>query len=233
VPSTTGDARPLTLADLAWVLDTGGERRKRLAGFAPRFWRPAPEARDRHQEFLSHQIQDPNVVALRTDHGFVFAARSGEMLVIDDMALDDDHLWPEDGTILLRSVFEHGNLRFVCPVPELARTRTALDLGMTLGEAWWHRDLPAVVSATAVVDPSVRVDGAAGRLVEAPPIYAPGGPVLLVFEVDSGASLAAIEGAAAAEGAVVSVVSRSPGQPVDLLISRGYKHTTDFFTWRR
>lgn len=231
--TTLGDVRPLILDDLEWVLDISELRREQIAGFAARFWRPAPDARDRHREFLGHQIQDPGAVSLRTDHGFVFAAPRADVLDVDDMALDDDNLWPHDGTRLLQTVLEHSDVRFVCPVPEPARTQTAVALGMSLGESWWHRDLSTNVSPVAVDHPILTVAGASGRLLEAPPVYAPGGPVLLVLAVDSEAALAAIEDAAAAVGAVVSVVPRFPSQPEDLLTNAGYKRTTDFFAWRR
>jgi hypothetical protein len=155
-------------------------RREQIAGFAARFWRAAPDSRDRQREFLGHQIRDPRLVSLRTDHGFVFAAPRGDLLDVDDMALDEDNLWPDDGTRLLEAVFRHSDVRFVCPVPELARAQTAVALGMSLVESWWHRDLPTNVSAAAISDPVLTVAGASGRLVEAPPVYAPGGPVLLV-----------------------------------------------------
>lgn len=222
--------RALTNDDLEWVLDISGHRRERIAGFGPRFWRPAPDARDRHREFLSHQIQDPQVVSLRTDHGFVFAAPRGDELDVDDMALDDDNLWTRDGSGLIMAVLERSDLRFVCPVAEPARTKFAIDLGMSLDQTWWHRDLPAKVSAAAH-DRAIAVKGAAGRLIKAPPVYDPGGPVLLVFDVDGAAGLAAIEHATAP--AVVSVVSRKPDQPTEFLTKVGYKRTTDFFTWCR
>lgn len=231
--STLGDVRPLTLGDLGWVLDLSGQRRERIAGFAPRFWRPAPDARDRHEMFLGHQIGNPPVVSLRTDHGFVFAAPRANLLEIDDMALDEDTLWSDDGTRLLQAVLQHSDLRFVCPVPEPVRTQTATALGMSLVESWWHRDLATGHSAAAVSDPTLVVAGASGQLVEAPPVYAPGGTVLMVSEVASVVALAAIENAAAAAGAVVSVAPRSPGEPKDLLTGAGYKRTTDFFEGRR
>lgn len=232
VPTVLGDVRPLTLDDLEWVLDMSEQRRERIVFFGPLFWRPAPDARARHRAFLGQQIQDPMVASLRTDHGFVFAAPRGELLDVDDMALDDDDLWPHDGSALLRSVVERGDLRFVCPVPERARRQISVDLGMVLVESWWHRDLPFTSLAT-VGGAAIEVRGASGRLVQAPPVYAPGGPVLLTFDVNDGRALAAIEVAAAAGGAVVSVVTRKPGQPTDLLTSAGYKRTTDFFVWHR
>lgn len=237
MPPLSGRVRSLTLDDLPWVLDVAGQRRERIASFAPRFWHPAPDARDRHRQFFGHQIRDPHVLTLRTDHGFVFAAPRGQVLDVDDLALDDDDLWAHDGTALLQAALQDGDLRFVCPVPEPARTQTAVDLGMILVESWWHRDLAtgemAITTVESCIAPTITVDGASGRLVEAPPVYDSGGPVLLVFAVDSAAALTAIEATGAAAGAKVSVVSRSPGQPSDMLNSSGYKRTTDFFTWYR
>lgn len=234
MPTTLDDVRPLTLDDLEWVLEISGHRRECIAGYAPRFWRPAPDARAAHNELLGDQIQDPQVVSFRSDHGFAFAARRGEVLDVDDMALDDDNLWPHDGSALLQAVSQRSDLRFVCPIPEPARRQTAVDLGMVLVESWWHRDLATETSATVMnPDSVITVQGASGRLVEAPPVYAPGGPVLLTFDVGSGTALTAIEDAASACGAVVSVVSREPSQPTDFLTTAGYKRTTDFLAWRR
>lgn len=154
------------------------------------------------------------------------------MLDVDDMALDDDNLWPHDGSALLQAVSQRSEVRFVCPIPEPERRQAAVHLGMLLVESWWHRDLATETSET-VVDPVIAVQGASGRLVEAPPVYAPGGSVLLTFDVDSGRALTAIEDAASAGGAVVSVVSRDPRRSTDFLICAGYKRTTDFFAWRR
>lgn len=103
---------------------------------------------------------------------------------------------------------------------------------MVLVESWWHRDLASTSSPT-VAGAAIEVEGASGRLVEAPPVYAPGGPVLVTFDVNGGWALTAIEVAAASGGAVVSVVPRKPGQPTDFLTSAGYKRTTNFFVWHR
>ena len=231
VPSISGGARPLTMDDLEWVLDACGRRRAQLAAFAPRLWRSAPDARAQHRAYLGRQIEDPAVVALRTDHGFVLAAPHGQLMDVDDMALDDETLWPVDGVLLLRFVLKRGDLRLVCPVPERTRTQTAIGLGMSLTESWWHRDLDPGVSAGVAGNSDVMVNGASGRLVTAPPVYAPGGPVLVICTLDTEASLSPIEDVAASEGAVVSVVPRSPRQPTDALVRAGYLRTTDFFSW--
>lgn len=237
MPATLSGLRPLVPDDLAWVLHLCELRRKRIAGYAVRLWRPAPGGRDHHRVFLSHQIQDPRVLSLRTDHGFVFAAPRADLLDVDDMGLDDDDRWPDDGIRLLQAVLQRSDARFVCPVPEPARTQTAVAAGMQLAESWWHRDLPTTdppTTATAPVDdPILDVPGASGRLVQAPPVYAPGGSVLLVLQVDSENALTAIEDAAIAAGAVVSVVPLLPNQHDDLLTDAGYKRTTDFFVSRR
>jgi hypothetical protein len=68
-----------------------------------------------------------------------------------------------------------------------------------------------------------------GKLVPAPPVYAPGGPVLLVTRLPAALALAAIERAAAARGATVSVVAVRAGERGDLLEEAGYRRTTDYY----
>lgn len=94
-------------------------------------------------------------------------------------------------------------------------------------ESWWHLDLCSTISPVAADHSILTVAGASGHLVEAPPVYAPGGLVLLVLAVDDEAALVAIEPAAAAAGAVISVVPRFPGQSEDLITDAGYKRTTE------
>lgn len=231
---TDGGVRQLTHEDLDWVLDIGAERRARILSHAPTFWRPAGEARASHARFLGRQIDQPEVVSLRTAHGFAFGAPRGDLLVVDDLALDDEVRWSTDGEMLLRAAGEHGDLRFVCPVPELARTEAAVRLGMSNVESWWHRDLAPQASVAPREDPTVSVDGASGRLIPAPPVYAPGGPVLLVLQVADASALTAIELEAATAGATVSVVTQRPANSdlAKLLTEAGYVRTTDFFEWR-
>ena len=52
-------------------------------------------------------------MALRTEHGFVIAVPRAARLDVDDMALDRDDQWPEDGARLLQAVLEQGAARFV------------------------------------------------------------------------------------------------------------------------
>ena len=77
----------------------------------------------------------------------------------------------------------------------------------------------------------VEVDGARGRARPAPPVYDPGGPVLLVTELESTDALGRIEEVAASRGARVSVVTtaRSADRDVAFLLQcAGYVVTTHF-----
>lgn len=245
-------------ADVDWVVGLAAERRERIAGYAPRFWRPAPDARRAHTSFLTGLIQAPGVVGLRTDRGFVIGVPDRGRLVIDDLALEDDSLWSTDGDLLLREVASSGPVRVVCPLPEPARRAAVAELGLSVVETWWHRDLASpqhhseakqvhntgpkqVLDTEAtqihdtgpkqVLDAEARVvvDGAAGSVVAAPAVYAPGGPVLLVRTLPAAPALRAIEEAASRRGCVVSVVSMQSDDQAERLVSAGYKRTTEFF----
>jgi hypothetical protein len=235
------EPRPLTLDDLDWVTGLAAARRARLTPFAPRFWNPSPDARVVHAEFLGRLIGSPDVMAVRSEHGFLFGLpRRGRLLVddmvVDDMVLTDDARWPDEGTAMLRHAARAAHpaaLRFVCPVPEQARADAARALGLTVAESWWHRDLAGPPSAPGAraAEPGTEL-GEDCRLVPAPPVYDPGGPVLLVSTVSGPDALTRAERAAAARGATVSVVSQDPADAAlaTLLAKAGYRRTTDYFT---
>lgn len=222
--------RPLTQDDLEWAVELTRSRRERLAEHAPRFWRAAPDATDRHRAFLAHLIDDPATVSVRTEHGYLLAMDPGAYRLVDDMALDADEHWAIDGLALLRAV--PAPLRLVVPAPEGARLDAALDLGLEPAEIWWHRDLePGTGLDVVLEDPRVEVEGAEGHLVPAPPVYDPGGSVLLVTSVDSEPALRRVEQSAARRGAKVSVVTQQPSDLSlsSLLNAAGYSLTTFFF----
>ena len=223
--------RALTADDLDWVVDVADRRGEQRQSFAPRFWRRAPDARRTRERFLGSLIADPAVPALRTDHAFAFGARAGERragpLLVDDAAVESPEQWATEGAALLRRLAGGRRLRFVCPVPEPERAALAVRLGLTCREAWWHRDLPEPVGSPATATAPV-------RLVPAPPVYAPGGPVLLVTEFRGRRALAEEERRAAHRGAVVSVVAMAPGDRVreEVLFSMGYRRTCEFYEGR-
>lgn len=229
------EPRPLTSADLAWVVELASARRADIESFAPRFWKPAQDASRTHAAFLGSLIAEPDVLSIRTDHGFLFGRPRSGALVVDDMATEDDAFWSLDGEELLRSAGQGGRLRLVCPVPETLKASAATAVGLSVAESWWHRDLPHVLSSPPDSEElGVRVDGAVGRLVPAPPVYAPGGPVLLVASLTDPNALSVIEDEAARRGAPVSVVSQKPDDDrlAELLTSAGYKRTTDYYEGR-
>lgn len=203
--------------------------------FAPRFWKPAEDACGTHAAFLGSLIAEPGVLSICTDHGFLFGVPRSGALVVDDMATEGDGFWPLDGEDLLRSAQQVGRLRLVCPVPEKLKASAAIAAGLTVAESWWHRDLTRVSpTAHASDELDIQVGGAVGRLVPAPPVYAPGGPVLLVTKLSDSDALSVIEDEAARRGAPVSVVSQQPDdyQLAELLNFAGYKRTADYYRGR-
>jgi hypothetical protein len=224
MPRSDNPVRPLTLADLDWVVDLAARRAREREPFAPRFWRRAAGARATHAAFLGDLIQDPGTPSLRTDNGFAFGLPRPGGLLVDDIAVDDETRWPADGTRLIRSLAGPSPVRLVCPVPDRERTAVAVALGLRVAESWWHRDLEVSDGLAGPVD---LLDA---RLVTAPPVYDPGGPVLLVTEFRDAVALQVLEKRAARAGARVAVVSQRPADVgcADLLVAAGYRRTCDF-----
>lgn len=226
----SSDVRPLTADDLDWVVETTAARRETLAGHAPRFWRPAADATARHREFLTRLLDEPSALTLRTDHGHLMALGDPARRVVDDMVVAEG-AWAEDGAALLRAVLEQTTtVRFVCPVAEPERYAAAEAVGLRPVESWWHRDLPLVQVRGEGERVELSTAGARGRLVPAPPVFDPGGPVLLVMEVENAGALAALEDEAAERGATVSVVTQRADDLMRelLLVDAGHVRTTTF-----
>lgn len=228
---SAADVRPLTADDLDWVVDVTRRRRERLVPHAPRFWRPAADATERHRAFLAHLVADDDALTLRTEHGYLIAVERAGRLVVDDMVVDPPEHWATEGLRLLERAGSTGRLRFVVPAAERERMDAALDLGLEPAEVWWHRDLEPPTGLNVVSeDPAMSVEGAAGQLVPAPPVYDPGGPVLLVTSVESADALTRIQQSAARRGATVAVVTQDPADTATaaLLVESGFVVTTYF-----
>lgn len=225
--------RPLTADDLDWVSDLARRRRTALEPHAPRFWRPAADAHRRHRTFLAHLIEDDATIGLRTGRGFLLALHREGSRFVDDMAMDGDDAWVSDGVALLRELLASTpRVRLSAPVPEEARQAAASEVGMVRRECWWHRDLrpfPQLMPAehTGRLD----VAGARAELVPAPPVYDPGGPVLLVSGILADAAVTDAEREAERRGAAVAVVSTHAGDDRydRLLTDAGYRRTTWFY----
>lgn len=224
--------RPLTDQDVDWVVAETSERRRSLVRHAPRFWNPAADAMQRHREFLAQLISDPDVVSLRTDHAYLIAVRRGQLWLVDDMVVTPPERWGTEGVELLGAVLGLcERIRFVVPAFESHRLDAARSVGLLPAECWWHRDIGPSEESGITEDSTLRVDGAEGRLVPAPPVYDPGGPVLLVTDVESASALRDIETLASSRGSRVSVVSQEPADAAraTLLTEAGYVLTTVFF----
>jgi hypothetical protein len=224
----------LSAADLDWVVRVMRLRRENLVAYAPTFWKPAADATARHRAFLSQLIGDPEVLGMRTQHGCLLALRREAFWLVDDVVVTPAEKWPTSGAALLtRALDRCGHIRLVVPAFERGLFTTARTLGLEPAECWWHRDLYPAVDEPQASDPdaSMTVDGTNGRLVTAPPVYDPGGPVLLVNEVTSVQALRSVEAAAARRGARVSVVSQDPSRGGEgrRLEGCGYVLTTVFF----
>ncbi|WP_148612390.1 hypothetical protein [Nocardioides rubriscoriae] len=227
----TADVRPLTHDDLDWVAGLTAVRRESLAPHAPRFWRPAAGATAKHRTFLGRLVDDPAALTLRTEHGYLMALGDDTRRVVDDMAVAEGH-WVDEGVALLQAVVEQAaTVRFVVPVAEAERRATAEAVRLRPVETWWHRDLPLVQVRGEGDRVELSTAGARGRLVPAPPVYDPGGPVLLVADVETGAALGLLEDEAAERGATVSVVTQRADDLMRelLLVEAGYVRTTAFF----
>lgn len=73
--------------------------------------------------------------------------------------------------------------------------------------------------------------GFSGHLGPAPPVYDPGGPVLLVHRIEPGVPLAAMEQEAAGWGAVLAIVPEAPAGPRSgELTAGGYEVASVWFT---
>lgn len=222
--------RRLGIDDVDWAVARLAERRSLLVPFAPVYWRPAPNAADRHREFLRYLLGDGGAVGFRTDADLILAQPRDKGWVIDDAAVAND-AWDGDGEALWQAVRGSltGPVRWVCPVPEPTRLRFALAHGFETVESWWHWNVPEVVCAVRDGDPSVT--GASAQLVPAPPVYAPGGPVLLLTGVENPrAAVADATQRAARLGSPVVVVSQLPGDEVlgVELENAGFRRHCDF-----
>jgi hypothetical protein len=77
---------------------------------------------------------------------------------------------------------------------------------------------------------TVRGSRFVGHLGPAPPVYDPGGPVLLVRQIDPAAPLGELEQQASAWGAVLVIVPEVPSGPrVHELIANGYEVASQWF----
>ena len=109
----------------------------------------------------------------------------------------------------LRLMGRQSVLRVVTTHADHPKASMLASLSLQLVEQWWVREVrPA---ADAAGPGSVSGPGFSGLLVPAPPVYDPGGLVLMAERVDDDADISAVGDHAAALGAVLAIVPAAPG----------------------
>jgi hypothetical protein len=229
-----GAVVPMGPEDAGWAAEVMHARRQVYATYSPVFWRPAAAPVPGHAAFLARQIGGDDVVALRTDRGFVVGQIRGAGGGIDDFAVTDQESWSTHGRALLDAALAQMHARGAADVqvvtaqkdrPKSAMLRAA---GLDLVNQWWVKPLaPGPRSA----EPGRRSGaGFSGILGAAPPVYDPGGPVFLVQQFDESAPVAAVETAAAEWGAVLAVVPAAPDTARTAeLAAAGFEVASDWY----
>ncbi len=180
------------------------------ASYSPVFWRPARGVTEGHANFLAEKVSGACAVALRTDRGFLIGESRGREGFIDDFAVEADRDWADDGAVLLCSAWpvlaQQGaeTLRVVTASADEPKVALLRACSLEPVEQWWVK--PLAPGGTLVATGRVEGSGFSGILGPAPPVYDPGGPVVLVDRVVHGTRVAAIEEEAAALGGVLAVI---------------------------
>jgi hypothetical protein len=189
-------------------------RRQACARYSPVFWRPARDVTGTHARFLRRQISSDANVALRTGRGFIIAERRASEGFVDDFAVDRSGSWDDDGAPLLLAASERlavagvDAMRVVTAHADEAKVSMLSSMSLRVVEQWWVKELrPAGQTAGYG---RVEGSGFAGIFGPAPPVYDPGGPVLLADRVADDADIAVFEREAAAMGAVLAIIPASP-----------------------
>lgn len=201
------------VGDVPWAAEMMEARRQVYASYSPVFWRPANDVVELHGRFLERQLQDPANVGLRTDHAFLMGQLRGEEGVVDDFAVDQQPRWANEGRELVGGAWQAlralgaTRLRVVTAKADFDKVSMLLAASLQLAEEWWVKEVRP--SGGANSPRSVKGTRFSGVVGPAPPVYDPGGPVLLA-RLEPDADLAVLEAEAADLGAVLAVVAVAP-----------------------
>jgi hypothetical protein len=207
--------RVLERTDGGWAAQLMAGRRELYREFSPVFWKPRRGVVDVHARFLGEQLSRPDVVALRTEGGFIVAEQHGPEGLVDDFAVATEDSWTNDGAELLCAAWQHfvgrgvTSMRVVSAQADLAKVAMLVSCRLRLVEQWWVRPCRAAAPSAVSLGPVER-SGFTGVLTAAPPVYDPGGPVLFIKGADPDTTVTEFEDEAAKLGAAVVVVSAEP-----------------------
>jgi hypothetical protein len=110
--------RPATVTDVPSMIVLADAKRSEYAGYAPTFWRKAPDGAERQAPYFASLLERAEVIALVHEQvsgitGFVIASITtappvydpgGPVCVIDDFTVATPDDWPSVGAVLLTAV---------------------------------------------------------------------------------------------------------------------------------
>ena len=227
--------RALTSGDVAWMADVMAERRARYQEYSPVFWRPAAHARDVHAPYLASCVASARFVGYRTTEGFILGERQSSIGFIDDFAVVRDDAWISDGLQLLVAAWSQlrdegaESLRVVTARRDDAKVLMLKSAGLSVGESWWVRPGDDRAQDAQIFGP-VAAAGIEALVIPAPPVYDPGGPVLLVTSIDSADRVVEVPLLAEEQGAVLAILPCPPISDLSRAAQEaGFDETTQYY----
>ncbi len=242
--------RQLETDDCSWVAEVMDERRQRYAPLSPRFWNPAPNAGETHLAFLMWLVMQDDTLALRTDEGFIIGTVQGGRVMVDDFAVTADERWAIDGRALLTVLASEAarsitvdHVRVVTARLDEPKRSMLERVGLTPRSRWWvteldrpdhpHQSDQSGQSGGEPARGDQRVAGHDLSIIDAPPVYDPGGPVALVEDPTSDSLPELISKSAELGAALLITVASGEGVgPWDGdgdLVDAGFHNASEFW----
>lgn len=211
--------RRLETDDCSWVADLMDERRQHQAPFSPRFWNPAPQAAETHLAFLMWLVMQDDTLALRTDEGFIIGTVQGDRVMVDDFAVTADERWATHGRALLSVLADQStratsidHVRVVSARRDEAKRSMLAAAGLQPASRWWVAELDGAGESQGAPERGQhRIAGHDVSVIDAPPVYDPGGPVAIVDEPAADAIVDLAEGGRRLGASLLIVVTNGEG----------------------
>ncbi len=226
--------RTLETDDCSWAAGLIDDRRRQYAEYSPRFWNPTDGADEIHAAFLMWLVLQESTISLRTDHGFAIGMVQGSRLMVDDFTVDDDERWLTDGRALLTVIADqarelHGidHIRVVTATLDEPKRSMLQTIGLEVGARWWVNEIEPTAGPGLLGTQRIAEHDAI--LMDAPPVYSTGGPIVLVEEPND-AALADLATGAAQRGAVLLIAAKEPGTADEpALVAAGFTNPSEFY----